>query len=133
MLRLQGTRHLADINGKIRPSAPPVILVTTNRWVDGSGRLASTERKRGDTGYLKSVRNRRDIGIEESDVVSMGIPVHVKRAEVPRGSRRPGVFSPHITSVNVRAGLWLWHIDPAVHLQRIMRNELDSNVRCRFG
>jgi hypothetical protein len=32
MLRLQGTRHLADINGKIRPSAPPVILVTT---IDG--------------------------------------------------------------------------------------------------
>jgi hypothetical protein len=45
----------------------------------------------------------------------------------------PGVSSPHMASVNALAGLWLWHIDPAVHLQRIMRNELDSNVCCRFG
>ncbi len=41
--------------------------------------------------------------------------------------------SSHITSVNVRAGLWLWRIDLAVRLQRIMRNELDNNGCRRFG
>ena len=48
-------------------------------------------------------------------------------------TRGPGVSPSHITLHNVRAGLWRRHIDPAVRLQRIMRNELDSNVRCRFG
>lgn len=43
-------------------------------WFDGSGRGASVKRKHGRPGYLKSVRNLRDIGIDESDVVSVGAP-----------------------------------------------------------
>jgi len=40
----------------------------------GSGRGASIERKRGRTGYSKSIRNRRDVSINKSDVVGMGAP-----------------------------------------------------------
>ena len=43
-------------------------------WCNGSGRRASIERKHGRTVYLKSVRNRRHLGVDESDVVSVGAP-----------------------------------------------------------
>lgn len=55
------------------------------RWRNSSGRRASIERKHGRAAYLKSVRNLRYLGIDESDVVRMGAPgVRIKITAVSR-------------------------------------------------
>lgn len=49
---------------------------------------------------------------DEVYVVTTGI----RTRQTSGNLEAPGVSSPHIASVDVLAGLWLWHIDPAVHL-----------------
>src|SRR5580693_1172793 len=45
-----------------------------SRWLDGGGRGASIEGKRGRSVYAKSVGNRGDLGIDQGDVVGVGAP-----------------------------------------------------------
>jgi hypothetical protein len=57
---------------------------------------------------------RHDVAFvpDEVYVVTTGI----RARQTSENPEAPGVSSPHIKSVNVLAGLWLWHIYPAVRL-----------------
>jgi len=94
MVGTRGQESQRDI-GKLDLGAPSDIDHHSRRC-NGRRGWVSTERKRGDTGYLKSVRNRRDIGIDESDVVSMGILPYTSNERKFPEARAPG-FS-HRTS-----------------------------------